>query len=81
MKPDMRPRLPHLHKEITRHGKTAWYVRLRGGPRFRILGTYGSPEFLAAYQEAIVQNGTPNRQGGFKDGVGSLAWLIRPISG
>jgi len=76
MKPDMRLRLPHLHKEITRHGKTAWYVRLRGGPRFHILGTYGSPEFLAAYQEAIVQNGTPNRQGGFKDGVGSLAWLI-----
>ena len=42
-----RPRPPHLHRETTRHGKHAWYVRIGKGKRVRIDGDYGSPEFTA----------------------------------
>ena len=31
-----RPRPPHLQREITRHGKAVWYVRVGHGPRVRI---------------------------------------------
>ena len=54
-----RPRPPHLHRETTRHGKTVWFVRIGKGPRIRIRGDYGSPEFTEAYQAAL--NGTPVR--------------------
>jgi len=33
-----RPRPPHLHRETTRHGKHAWYVRIGKGKRVRIGG-------------------------------------------
>jgi hypothetical protein len=31
-----RPRPPHLQREITRHGKPVWYVRVDRGARIRI---------------------------------------------
>ena len=34
-----RPRPPHLHREVTRHGKVVWYARAGGssrGPRDQI---------------------------------------------
>lgn len=67
-----RPRPPHLQKAITRHGKVAWYVRFGRGPKIRIKGEYGSPEFGAAYQEAVTgQRPTPPG----KAAKGSLEWL------
>jgi hypothetical protein len=48
-----RPRPPHLHRETTRHRKSVWYVRIGKGKRVRIPGEYGSPEFMAAYDDAI----------------------------
>lgn len=48
-----RPRPRFLNREITRHGKTVWYVRKDTGPRIRIPGVYGSPEFMAAYELAL----------------------------
>src|SRR5262249_5835560 len=27
-----RPRPPHLHRQVTRHGKAVWYVRIGKGP-------------------------------------------------
>ena len=33
MKVMPRPRPPHLHREITRHGKAVWYVRIGKGRR------------------------------------------------
>lgn len=67
-----RPRLPHLHRQTTRHGKTVWYVRIGKGERTRISETFGTPEFKAAYDAAItgeaVKPGKP---------VGnSLRWLF-----
>jgi hypothetical protein len=38
--PDMPcPRPPHLHREVTRHGKVVWYARAGGssrGPRVKL---------------------------------------------
>ena len=36
-----------------RHGNVVWYVRVGKGPRIRIKGIYGTPEFEAAYRAAI----------------------------
>jgi hypothetical protein len=47
-----RPRPPHLQREVTRHGKAIWYVRVGKGPRVRIHGEFGTPEFDAEYQGA-----------------------------
>jgi integrase len=67
-----RPRPPHLHRETNRHGKTVWYVRVGKGPRIRINGEYGSPEFDNAYQAAL-RGDAP--QPAAKAARGSLEWL------
>ena len=68
-----RPRPPHLQRQVTRHGKVTWYVRMDRGPRTRIRGEFGSPEFDAAYRAAIA--GTTPAATGSPD-AGSLAWLL-----
>lgn len=71
--PDMpRPRPPHLQRQVTRHGKVAWYVRLGRGPKVRIKGTYGGDEFNAAYSAAVCGE-KPAAPG--SPGSGTLAWL------
>lgn len=54
----MPKKLPHLQREVTRHGKALWYVRLKRGPRIRIEGEFGTPAFYAAYRDALT-NGAP----------------------
>lgn len=67
-----RPRKPHLHKEISRHRKTVWYVRKGHGPRIRLTATFGSDEFNAQYDAAL--NGVkPVDARGAKHGT--LIWL------
>jgi integrase len=71
-----RPRPPHLHRQVSRHGKTVWYVRIGKGSRVRIRSAFGTPEFDSEYQGAIA--GLPARRTP-KDGctsIGSLAWLV-----
>jgi integrase len=68
-----RPRPPHLQRQRNRHGTLVWYVRIGRGPRIRIRGVYGTPEFDAAYQAAI--NGEQPRPAG-KAAKGTLAWLL-----
>jgi hypothetical protein len=48
-----RPRPPYLHRQVTRHGKTVWYVRRQGCNRIRIHGVYDTPEFKEQYQAAM----------------------------
>jgi integrase len=67
-----RPRPPHLHREITRHGKAAWYVRIGKGPRIRIRAEFGSPDFELEYQAALSGVAKPRKD----PTSGSLAWLI-----
>jgi integrase len=68
-----RPRPPHLGREITRHGKSVWYVRVGHGQRIRIRSEFGTPEFDAEYQAALA--GAPRRVAGAPT-VGTLGWLI-----
>lgn len=70
-----RPRPPYLHRFVTRHGKVNWYVWRRPGPKIRIRGEYGSPEFMAAYAAAI-SGSAPEPRKTSKDAPDSLAWLI-----
>lgn len=67
-----RPRPPHLHREINRHGNAVWYVRLGKGPRVRIKDAYGTPEFEAAYQAALAGESPAPAAVAAK---GSLEWL------
>ena len=67
-----RPRPPHLQREITRHGKAVWYVRVDRGPRVRIRAQYATPEFDAEYRAAI--SGTPTRKA--SPSTSSLQWLL-----
>ncbi|TMJ86470.1 MAG: hypothetical protein E6G76_14410 [Alphaproteobacteria bacterium] len=69
-----RPRPPHLHRQVTRHGKTVWYVRFGKGPRVRIRAEFGTPEFGAEYQAAITGAARPRQAKG--EAVGTLEWLI-----
>jgi integrase len=68
-----RPRPQYLQRQVTRHGKVVWYVRVGRGPKIRIKGAYGSDEFNAAYHAAVsgdkpVAPGAPAKD--------TLAWLI-----
>jgi integrase len=67
------PRPPHLRLEKTRHGRRVWYLRLGNGPRIRIRGEYGTPEFDAAYQAALRGEQLPSVPAARS---GSIAWLI-----
>lgn len=68
----MRPRPPHLQREITRHGKAVWYVRVGGGQRHRLRAEYGTPEFDAEYRAALT--GKPACRAAPSNK--SLAWLL-----
>jgi integrase len=71
-----RPRPPHLHRQVSRHGKPVWYVRIGKGPRIRIRSAFGTPDFDSEYQAAIA--GLPARQSPKDDrtALGTLAWLV-----
>jgi integrase len=71
-----RPRPPHLHRQVTRHGRAVWYVRIGKGPRIRIRSAFGTPEFDSEYQAAMA--GLPARQSpqDERTSLGTLAWLI-----
>src|SRR5579863_10756459 len=68
-----RPRPPHLLKERNRHGNLVWYVRIGKGPRIRIKGVYGTPEFDAAHRAALEDEAPAPKGQAAKD---TLAWLV-----
>jgi integrase len=68
-----RPRPPHVHRQVTRHGKTVWYVRVGKERRVRLRAEYGSPEFHAEYQAALSSQ-PPRAKSPTMEGT--LAWLI-----
>ena len=69
-----RPRPPHLHQEITRHGTAVWYVRIGKGPRIRLRSDFGSNTFDDEYRDAITGKSRSNAPTGPE--AGTLAWLI-----
>lgn len=68
-----RPRPPHLCRQVTRHGKVVWYVRIGRGHRTRLRATYGTPDFQAEYQAALTGEPLHPKSG---PAAGTLAWLI-----
>ncbi|WP_102830485.1 tyrosine-type recombinase/integrase [Bartonella bovis] len=75
--PKQRP--PHLVKEITRHGKIIWYVRMGHGPRRRVRGTYGTQEFVNDYKDALseLQGYTLPKSKSDKLVEDSFIWLLK----
>src|SRR6476619_4116166 len=67
-----RPRPPHLHRQVTQHGRTCWYVRIGKGPRVRIRAAFGTVEFDTEYQSALTKTPRPKNS----PPLGTLAWLI-----
>ena len=63
----------YLNREVTRHGKTVWYVRVARGPRIRIKAPFGTVEFEIEYQAAVTGKTQPRKTG---PTAGSVAWLI-----
>ncbi len=72
-----RPRPPHLHRQVSRHGKPVWYVRVSKGPRYRLRAEFGTHEFDSEYHDALntalIQ--TPRATKG-APAVNSVAFLI-----
>ncbi len=74
MIPDMpRQRPPHLNRELSRHGKAVWYVRVGKGPRVRLRAEYGTEAFNEQYDAAVSGRGLKRRG---KPQGGTLAWLL-----
>ena len=70
-----RPRPPYLQREKTRHGRYIWIVRVGKGPRIRIRGEYGSPQFMGAYEAAVRGEPAPDERKAAANPK-TLAWLI-----
>src|SRR5262249_61990045 len=45
---------PHVHQFVDRHGKVRRYFRRRGCKQVRLIGSPGSPAFLAAYTAGLT---------------------------
>ncbi|ACL62096.1 tyrosine-type recombinase/integrase [Methylobacterium nodulans] len=68
-----RSRPPHLVREVTRHGRPVWYVRVGQGKRIRMREPYGSPEFWRDYRLAVEGTPPPAGKG---PAPGTLSWLL-----
>jgi hypothetical protein len=68
-----KPRPPSLHRQVSQHGRVCWYVRIGKGPRVRLRAEFGSPDFHAEYQAALLAK--PRHAKG-APATGTLAWLI-----
>ncbi|WP_068318996.1 tyrosine-type recombinase/integrase [Polycladidibacter hongkongensis] len=68
-----RKRLPYVLREVAR-GRVFWYFRKGKGKRVRLPGRYGSPEFMAAYDEAISLPTVAQKK--TKRAPETLGWLI-----
>jgi integrase len=67
--------MPHLHREVTRHGKVKWFARVGGssrGPRVQLKAAYGTDEFWHEYQTALASVSQRRKA----PHQGSLAWLL-----
>lgn len=72
---DMARKLPpYVYREVSRHGRAAFYFRKGKGARIR-LPDFGAPTFAKTYHEALIGLGIPERREGPRQGT--LAWLMR----
>jgi integrase len=69
-----RPRPPHLHRQVTRHGQAVWYVRVGHGARVRIKAEFGTAEFDEQYRAALSGATLTTRKA--PPSYSTLAWLL-----
>jgi integrase len=62
-------KLRYVIEDVDRHGNVRFYFRRKGRKKFRLRGTPGTPEFNAAYAEALAAQETPI----FETAVGQAA--------
>lgn len=70
-----KPRLPHLRREKSRHGRVKWFFRQGDGPRIRLPDDYGSEEFKAAYNAALTGAEMPAKPKS-RHNQNTLGWLF-----
>ena len=73
-----KPRLPHLRREKSRHGRVKWYFRRDDGPRIRLPDEYSvdpKSEFMIAYSAAMT-GAKPQVAAKPKHAQNTLAWLF-----
>jgi integrase/recombinase XerD len=58
----VRIRFKHVVEDRDRHGNIRLYVRVPGRPKVRIRATFGTDEFIAAYNDAVADHVTAPRQ-------------------
>ncbi|TCL90330.1 site-specific recombinase XerD [Rhizobium sp. PP-WC-2G-219] len=72
---DMPRKLPlNVIKEKNRHGTWVFYYRVGKGPRTRLRGEPGGPEFNAAYKAAVMD--TPDQVRRTRSDSRSVRWLV-----
>lgn len=70
-RPVTKLKLPYIHEYVDRTGKVRRYVR-RQGRKTPLPGMPGSPDFMAAYHDALT-GPAPAKRG---HGHGTLGWLV-----
>ena len=65
---------PYCQGFEDRHGKARWYLRKPGLPRTALPGLPWSPEFMAAYEDAL--KGEPAQVGAKKSRPGTIDALV-----
>ena len=71
-------RLKYVVEDVDRHGNIRIYFRRRGFKKFRLRGFPGSPEFQAAYSNALrLTEGKSVALRPSPDELGSMAWLCQ----
>lgn len=73
IEPMPRTRPPHLHRELSRHKRPVWYVRVGKGKRVRLRAEYGTDDFRAQYDAAIRGEAPPSKD---TYPAQSLGWLV-----
>lgn len=68
-------RVKYVVEDTDRHGNVRLHLRRPGQPKLRLPGPLGSPEFWAAYHEALAAP-TVQRPKGGAPLPGSMRWLI-----
>jgi integrase len=74
-----KPKLPFLHRHVSRHGKVTYWVKLSARQRgrgIRINGVYRGEDFMTAYHAAVRGAVTPAASVIAREGAGSVSWLI-----
>jgi integrase len=62
----------YVETYLSRHGRRMWFFRVGKQPRVRLPDEYGSPEFIAAYREALAAHLAGEKKPGR-----TLGWLIQ----